>query len=184
LKDGVSEEEAHKKCEWQRYYDTAIHEAGHGVMHCRTKASEEVPLVSLEIFEEGSKSKYHGLATGVLCNIATVAGHFAQYRWGWCGKKNSSSFGGIGDFDILAKQRAEYRHYCLEEHYDNSKPRVKKCDKLAARKTWNENMKKLSRLARRYPSFELQVRAVAEVLVEKRRLSGEEVLDIMKTVAV
>jgi hypothetical protein len=198
LAAGATEQEAAEKCKWQRYYSTAIHEAGHGVMHCRistdvingangdTRTAEDFPLKSLEIFDEGG-----GIARGVIYHIAIVAGHFAELRWGWGDRKvpafvaairRSAQFGGGGDFAILVKRAAESRHYCLEEHYDNSKPRVKKADRVAARKIWNKNMRRLSALAKRDPSFGQQVKAVANALVEKRKLSGDEVKAIMQSV--
>ena len=182
LASGLTEQEASEKCKRQREYSTAIHEAGHGVMHCRTIQAKDTPLQSLEIFDEGTRRKSAGsagFATGIVCVIATVAGHFAEYRWGWVGRKNSWNFGGSGDFESMVRDRAQYRHYCIEAHYDGSNPRVKKVDKVSAGKQWAANMRKLSALARRDPSFEIQVRAVADALVEKRRLSGEEVLAIM-----
>ena len=195
LAAGATEQEAAEKCKWQRYYSTAIHEAGHGVMHCRIRTAEDFPLKSLEIFDEDSHEaeKHGGIARGVIYHIAVVAGHFAELRWGWGDRKGSAwrrtarrrraaQFGGGGDFAILVKSAAESRHYCFEEHYDNSKPRVKKADRVAARKIWNKNMRRLSALAKRDPSFGQQVKAVANALVEKRKLTGNEVKAIMQSV--
>jgi hypothetical protein len=175
---GMTAQEALDRCKYQREYSTAIHEAGHSVMHLRTASPDS--LVSLELGSEGGR-ELQGVARTrslAMSPIATVAGHFCKYRWGWDeGKKGSFNFSGNGDFKNLVTEAAQTRHYSGKRSFEC--PYVKKVDRIVARKIWNLNMRRLSALVKRDPSFEAQVRAVADALVEKRWLSGDEVLAIM-----
>jgi hypothetical protein len=164
-------------------WGTAVHEAGHAVMQLWHPEAERV-LTSVEIFDRTASRRTLGTTRhdGVCSNMMTVAGHFAELRWGNGRRRGQMFCGSDGDFLDMVRSAARSRHWCKEFHYrDGDVPRIKKVDRIEARKVWNLNMRKLAALVKRDPSFERKVKAVAAALLDKRKLLGHEVLEIMAT---
>jgi len=85
--------------------------------------------------------------------------------------------GSQGDFLAIVRDARDYRQHCIEQNVTGA--RIKKVDRETARKVWNREMRRLNALTKRDPSFERQVHSVAAALMEKGRLTGDEVKQIM-----
>jgi hypothetical protein len=191
-------------------WSIALHEAGHAVVHIRYGGKlEYVRLGSESAREAGyalgaaesnimpddetatpTERKAWYTAKEARDNAFNVAGYFADRRWGHDDRKQQR-LGARADFMNVAKECRWDRFAEESEAVRQSNPKLydkmmnartvpAKKDRLAALKIWARVMRELSRLARRDPSFEQQVKAVAAALCEKGRLTGDEVVVIMK----
>jgi len=164
----------------QHELSTAIHEAGHAVI--RIRCGGKVRYVELT---EGGGRCCHDTSTDgnmpdfyrrdVLCS---VAGHFAAWKWGF-----EARFGDLGcgaNSDFMAVARWERVKRASRDNEMSWRWRVSKQDRITTRKVWRNAMRRLHRFAKRDPTIEAQVMAVAAALVVRKRLEGDEVEAIMR----
>lgn len=153
----------------KRHWNVCLHEAGHAVMHIR--GGDAVVSVKIKT-TDGGFTTFAGEFWKPRPPAATVAGHVAELLWGCDPAPLGSRWCGSGkDFDDIARA----------ERYKRGGHRILKTDRAAARKIWQRETRKLRALAKRDPSFEREVKAVAKALSLTGKLSGDEVKEIMKS---
>jgi hypothetical protein len=165
-------------------WSTAVHEAGHAVMQIRERGVEGVDKVRLI----NNSFVYQGMCHcgDFVPATTTVAGHFAEKRWGNGLRRTSLMSGTSQDFREIVNGARDHRHYIVEKNHESrdfrtrwKRPAVKKVDRKEASKTWNRTMRNLRALADRDPSFERQVKTVAAELCKRGVLTGVEVGELM-----
>jgi hypothetical protein len=138
-------------------WGTAVHEAGHAVVSIRNGGV----IYRLHIGNDGDEDTvgitYHKAYPPTIKGKtdALVAGYFCDRTWG---TKDFDSYASRHDAEMLLEGRSI----------------------ATARKAWNTSIRRLATVARRDPTFELQVKAVALALCKDKVLNGDEVVAIMK----
>jgi hypothetical protein len=164
----MNSETKHTLWRAMRHWNVCLHEAGHAVVYIRGRDT----VVGVGINNEnGGVTTLGGEFWKPFLPAAIVAGHVAELLWGYDTPPLGSRWCGSGkDFQDIA--RAERRK--------RGGQRILKIDRAAARKVWQRETRKLRVLAKRDPSFERQIKAVAKALSLTGSLTGDEIKDIMK----
>ncbi len=169
-------------------FGTAVHEAGHAVILLRLGGKiERIWLNDPEkIFGVGGRCNpvvdtRASVATSdkqfraIYSPLFAVDGHFAELRWGGGGALGSFFNGASGDFDSLARAARDSRALAMGHDFIRRGPRTNKADKAVARKVWAKAMRELGRMAKKDPTIQRDVLAVAAALVEKMSLTGAQI---------
>jgi hypothetical protein len=165
----------------QRELTTAIHEAGHAVILIRFCGKVKY----VELTEVGVGCCHHShdhldLPYGYKRHVLfVVAGHFAAWKWGFESRLGDFGCGASSDFIGLARLERASR---AARNNETTLRRVSKQDVVATRKVWRNAMRRLDRLAKKDPTIEAQVMAVAAALVVKKWLEGDDVETLMRGV--